>query len=349
LESTTNALLARVPENPLIDRTPPDTPLHPLKLCSVVAYSESLLLGLPWSSLHGRNGEVFNSITLGPSDDGPTASAGQWTVSNLGTRVAGRFERSVFRALEWIAIESSRTQGVPFANPLHLHLREICERLCWPATEPQFHAIRQALQTLCGILIEHHRFGTSGLPIRSARFKVLQSAAAERPRSFRRILPATRFIVHFDRPFVDSVNAGRIRAINWALWIAQGDPVARRLLELLESGFAQAGQSGSVTIEIDTLSRLMPFDLSMPPLRARRQLEQAHLRLIRQGYLQSAERLVTGGVERFVYVSGIPYPAMRYRLETQTPLHAPRRILPDVRAFDSPKERKTQLGSACRS
>jgi hypothetical protein len=195
------------PAAELIDLSDPEDPFQRMKTCSVVTYGESTLLRLPWSGLHGRHERGPGSISFDHAGE-------RWTVTSRGTPFPGTYERQVFRALEWIAIDASVAQGLPFANPIVVHPRDLCERLCWRATQSQFDAIEQAMQALCRVEIE------SG----GRKFGLLRSAIPGSQRSVHRSQTCPHFVVYFDRSFVESVNAGRLRPINWGLWIALRDP-----------------------------------------------------------------------------------------------------------------------------
>jgi len=322
-------LLAVAPPRPdpaaeLIDLSNPEDPFQRMKSCSVVTYVESSLLRLPWSGLHRRNerGLPFLSLEV----PGP-APARRWSVTSRDGSLVGTYERSVFRALEWIAIDGSLVQGLPFRNPLVVHPREICERLCWRATQPQFEAIEQAMQSLCRVEIEESS-GRRGTPPR--RFGLLRSAIAGTQRVVNRSLTCPQFVVYFDRSFVDSVNAGRLRPINWGLWIALRDPVAQRLLELIDPEFSAMEGRWTAAIEGDELGRLLPFAPSLSRSRRRSLLDQAHESLVRRGYLKKVERRSSGASETFRYHPGSTFQAMQLRLERQPGIHSYRRLLRDV-------------------
>jgi hypothetical protein len=249
-------------------------------------------------------------------------------VSCRGANLVGSYERAVFRALEWIAVDGSLAQGLPFRNPLIVHPRDICERLCWRATQPQFEAIEQAMQSLCRIEIEESD-GKPGVPPR--RFGLLRSVIAGTQRTVNRSLTCPQFVVYFDRCFIDSVNAGRIRPLNWGLWIALRDPLAQRLLEIIDPEFGHPDGQGSVDFCSDTLARLLPLSPSLPRNRRGILLEQAHEALIRRGYLRKVERHASGSSEFHRYHPGPTYQAMQVRLEKHPGLHSSyRRLLRDV-------------------
>jgi hypothetical protein len=320
------------PAAELIDLSCPEDPFQRMKACSVVTYGEATLMRLPWSGLHRKNERGIASVSLDPSEDPFPSSAG-WSVSGRGQSLVGSYERSVFRALEWIAIDGSLVQGIPFANPLIVHPRDICERLCWRATQPQFEAIEQAMLTLCKVEIEETTPPPADRPSdppRVSRYGLLRSAIAGTQRTVNRSLTCPQFVVYFDRFFVESVNAARIRPLNWGLWIALRDPLAQRLLEIIDPEFGNHDGRVSAAIESDVLARLLPLPPSLPRSRRRLLLEQGHEALRKRGYVRNVERHASGSSEFFLYHPGPTWHAMRHRLETQPGIHSYRRLLRDV-------------------
>lgn len=306
------------PSADLIDLSDPEDPFQRMKACSVVTFGERTLLRLPWSGLQKQNERGPSSLAV--EDPG----SGRWAVAARSGPFPGTYERSVFRALEWIAIDASVAQGLSFSNPLIVHPRDLCERLCWRATQPQFEAIEQAMQALCRVEIEH---APPGKP--AARFGLLRSAIPGTQRSVNRTQTCPHFVVYFDRFFVESVNAGQVRPINWGLWIALREPLAQRLLEIVDPEFAPKDGALRATLDADDLARRLP--LAAPsPRRRRALLDQAHEALIRRGYLRQVDRLVTSSSETLTYHPGPTYRAMRFRLERQPALHPYRRLLRDV-------------------
>jgi hypothetical protein len=300
------------PAAELIDLTDPEDPFQRMKACSVVTYGEATLQRIPWSGFH-RPHERAPGV-LAHEEAGV-----RWTVSSRGP-LPGTYERSVFRALEWIAIDDSIVQGAPFENPLVIHPRDLCERLCWRATQPQFDAIEQAMQTLCHVEIEETAPGRS-----PRRRGLLRSAIPGSQRSVHRSQTCPQFVVYFDKSFVDSINAGHVRPLNWSLWIALKDPVAQRILEIIEPEFAVSEGRTRASIDADLLCSLLPFTPAMSRSRRRTLLEAAHAALIRRGYLRKVERRPSGASESLVYEPGLTFRAMRYRLESRPTPGASRR------------------------
>src|SRR5436190_16390131 len=316
------------PAAELIDLACPEDPFQRMKACSVVTYGEATLMRLPWSGLQRRNERGILSLELALAEDAPASTSSRWSVSNRSAPLLGTYERSVFRALEWIALDGSLVRGVPFANPLVVHPRDICERLCWRATQPQFEAIEQAMQNLCRIEIEES--SASGRPAAVARFGLLRSAIAGTQRTVNRSLTCPHFVVYFDRFFVDSVNAGRIRPLNWSLWIALRDPGAQRLLEIIDPEFANHDGRVTASMESEMLGQLLPLPPSLPRNKRRILLERAHEALIRRGYLRKVERHASGSAEFYLYHPGPTRQAMQFRLEQQPGIRSYRKLLKDL-------------------
>jgi len=295
-----------------------------MKSCSVVVYSESTLYRKPWSGLH-RGGERGSRRMAAP--------AGR--AANRRPARPGTFERALFRALEWIAVDNSVAQGVPFANPLVLHPRDICERLCWRATQPQFRAIEAGLQTLCRVRIPADTRGAS------KTFGVLKSAAPKTPRGTGQNAICPDSIIHFDARFVESINAGNIVPLNWGLWVALHDPLAQRLMEVLEAEWPEPAQRAPATFTVDFLSERLPFSPALGRGRRKELLDQAHEDLIRQGYLRQTESL---SLNRTRYHPGMTFLAMRYALKD----HHERVVLNGVRSGGEIFRGATPLAAAIR-
>ena len=299
----------------LIDLSDPEDPFQRMKACSVVTYGETTLQRMPWSGLHRPNERALAAISL---EDAGT----RWTVTSRGAPLPGSYERAVFRALEWIAIDGSVAQGLPFENPIVVHPRDICERLCWRATQPQFDAIEQSLQTLCRVEIEEAAPGRA-----PRRLGLLRSAIPGSQRQVHRSQTCPQFVVYFDRSFTDSINAGRVRPINWSLWIALREPVAQRILEILEPEFVARDGRAVAEIDAERLARLLPFAPSLARPRRRILLDQAFAALTRRGYVKQVERRPSGTSEKIVCTAGPTFHAMHYRLEGRPPSPPVRRPL----------------------
>jgi len=262
---------------------PPPSPLEPvaehLKGCSVMTYSESLLFRQPWARLF------------------PAASRPG------GSFVPGPFELAIFRALEWLAIDETVARGIPFSNPLVLHPREICERLCWRTTMPRLEAVETGLEALSRVRLR----GAGG---RTA-FGLLDSVVSESttPKGARSYCP--RYRIHFDARFVDSINAGHVVPVNWALWVGLGKAPARRLLEVLDALGFGSQDAPSWTIAVGLLEERLPLEPELGADRRREILDQAHQQLIRKEYLEAALRLPG---DRIRYLPGPLHGVMRGRL-----------------------------------
>ncbi len=265
------------------------------KLCSVVSYSESVLFRLPWATLRPDLRVLPGSSRAVPQ----------------GAPAPGSCERLLFRALEWMAVDRSIARGVPFENPLTVHPRDLCERLCWRATQPQFLAIERALATLTRVRIA----GDRGAP----GFGVLSSAVPETRRMTNPSSICPNFVIHFDGRFVESINAGRLVPVNWSLWVALHDAVARRLLEVLEAQWPDPAR-----VRPATFSAQIPLPPALGAPERRAVLDRAHQELLREEYLSNVTPL-SGG--RLRYAPGSTFDAMRQRLKE----HHERLLLAGIR------------------
>jgi hypothetical protein len=136
-------------------------------------------------------------------------------------------------------------------------------------------------------------------------------------------------VVYFDRTFVDSINAAHVRPVNWSLWIALRDPIAQRILELVEPEFGISGGQMRASIDADLLCSLLPFPAAMSRSRRRTLLDAAHAALVRREYLRKVERRACGASETLLYEPGLTFRAMRYRLESRPAPASIRRRDPD--------------------
>jgi hypothetical protein len=258
------------------------------RVCSVVTFSESVLFRRPWAGLRPQLRALPASDARRPST--PRASA------------PGTSERLLFRALEWMAVERSVARGTPFENPMIVHPRDLCERLCWRATLPQFIAIERSLQALTSARVAER----DGAPPSG----VLRSATPDA----RRASPAAicpSYYVTFDDRFVASINAGNLIPVNWSLWVALHDPIARRLLEVLEADWPTQAKIGTASFSVDSLAERVPLPAELGAAQHRALLERAHEELIAQEYLTAVHPI---SLERFRYHPGSTFQAMRLRL-----------------------------------
>ncbi len=258
------------------------------RVCSVVTFSESVLFRRPWAGLRPQ-------LRALPAPDSRRASTPRASAPGTG-------ERLLLRALEWMAVERSVARGTPFVNPMIVHPRDVCERLCWRATLPQFLAIERSLQSLTSARVaEADGAAPSG---------VLRSATPDA----RRASPAAicpSYFVSFEDRFVESINAGNLIAVNWSLWVALQDPIARRLLEVLEAEWPAQAEPGPAAFGIDLLSARLPLPPELGVAQRRALLERAHEELVLQEYLTAAEPI---SLERYRYRPGSTFQAMRLRL-----------------------------------
>src|SRR5581483_8959244 len=233
----TTALTARPPRR----ETTPPIPEEVIeraraRVCSVVTFSEPVLFRRPWAGLRPQ----LRALPASDSRRGPTPRAS----------APGTGERLLLRALEWMAVERSVARGTPFANPMVVHPRDVCERLCWRATLPQFLAIERSLQSLTAARVAL----ADGAP----PSRILLSASPDA----RRASPAAicpSYFVEFDDRFVHSINAGNLIPVNWSLWVALHDPVARRLLEVLESEWPAQSEPAPAAFGADLLAARLPL------------------------------------------------------------------------------------------
>lgn len=281
-----------------------EDPFGPRKACPVLFYSEANLLRLPWSVMDRSQVASTRRIAYRP----PGAKA-QWTVLAGRRGMPGPYERSVFRAWEWMALEFSVCKGKPCPNPLLFHPKEVCERLRLREREVNFAAVEDAMRRLAEVEIVDTGFL---LPPPGGRFRLIADIAWHRPeRAERRSLHA-RHALFFDGPYARSVNAGRVRPLNWELWVSLEEPVAQRLVEILDADFSR--REPRVAWDYAELCQLIPIRAHRRMNGAVTLLNRAHEELVARQYLEAAEWDLRGPSPRIRYAAGSAYFAMQERL-----------------------------------
>ncbi len=275
-------------------REPEQTPLA--KSCALRVWSEETLLRLPWAALKG--GCSASLAYRGPS---PGRSRVVWEAAGR-DGLPGPFEREVFRACEWTAIEEARRTGGELPDPFVFTGRDLCERLCLRETPAMAERLHAAFRRLAGLRLK-------GTPI-GGLLELADGFAA--PWSESRGLE-TRRSIRFDPAFRASVKAGRTVALCWDAWIS-GGPGARRLLEILAPELAGFRETGEISLHVADLARLFPLrDGSLEEV-----LTAAHVQLQASGFLRAVRRAGTGSFARVIYEKGKAAEAL---LERMDPAH----------------------------
>lgn len=285
------ALYGWKPPRPPVEE---EDPFADLKTCPVISYCEATLLQLPWAVLETSRSRRPQRLHFEVDGELPQGHFDRsWTVSPGARGLPGPFEREVFRALEWMALEKFFAHGRRFENPLLFQIPEICERLCLKELSTHYRAIDRSIRLLSELEIERSSLSpwtrAREIPALSQRVKLIERLAFDpRPGPHRR--PAFRkHALFFGRYFVDSINSGRIRAMNWGLWISLRRPLSRRLLEVLDFAAAPAGTRRSLTLPMSRLARLLPVRGSLDRGRLRVLLDQAHEELLAKKHFESVE------------------------------------------------------------
>jgi hypothetical protein len=223
----------------------------------------------------------------------------------------GPFEGSVFHALEAMAIEESRLAGREIRNPIIFSLRQVCERLCLKEVVRWFKAVEFAVRVLSEVRIEGPQEPMLPSPwgprIRLAEPLLFRTRLGDRDAA------SFRHVIQLDPGHVASMNRGLVRAMNWAVWVALRNPVARRILEILEP----LPETSPVGITLEALGRLLavPGEATLP--RMKRILSPAHEELIKEQYLDRVEWLPGGAGAEPRYHPGPAWRALSARLRTR--------------------------------
>jgi hypothetical protein len=289
-------------------------PFSDFKACPVICYGEATLLRFPWAGLDA--GPPLRRLFQVAGAE-PDSRFERWSVQAGPLGPAGPFERSVFRAIEWMVFERSIVLGRRFVNPLVFHPWDVCERLCLKKRNSHFEAIGRALQILAGVEIE----AAGG---RSFRFRLLRRVTELGGPTMDPKAPARRYAVTLDPFYVDWINAGSVAALNWRLWVSLRRPLARRLVEILDAEAPGTDGAAPFRVPLDRLCRLLPVSAPLPGLRG--VLDQAHKELEAHEYLARTE---WAGLH-VEYTPGAAYTSLRGRLRLEGLPHArPGALVPD--------------------
>lgn len=303
----------------------PETEIDPfadLKTCPVISYCEATLLQLPWAVLEAQRSRRPHRVQFEVDGELPKGHADRsWRVGSGPSGLPGPFEREVFRALEWIALEKFHAQGRRFQNPLYFQVPEVCERLCLKELSTNYRAVDRAIRDLAEVDIERTSLSawsrSRETPAFSQRVRLIDRVAFDpRPGPHRR--PAfRRHALYFGRYFVDSINAGRIRAMNWSVWIALKQTLSRRLLEILDFDSGLTAGRRELGYSLENLARLVPLREGFRSQAVREALDRAHAELIDQKYLESAEWIGSSPEARIVYRPGVAQTSIARLLRRQ--------------------------------
>ncbi|HXG61274.1 MAG TPA: hypothetical protein VNO22_07870 [Planctomycetota bacterium] len=296
----------------------PEAPLHfalfaERKACPVLVYAEQSLLKYPWSALDeteaGRPDIVM--VRFPERRDGRSFLR-TWEIRPGPEGLPGPFDRAVFRACEWTALETRVGARRSVPSVLTVSVREILERLRL-AERPHLPArIHQALRRLAGLEIVEREGG--GAPSRRRRLFAQLTLSTAEGRPF-----LARHAVGFDRFYTLSANMGGIRPLNWELWVSLERPLAQRLVEILDAEFERREPRVPAACGLSELRQRAPLP-DTSAAQSRRALDEAHAELLDRRYLARVEwkgRLPGARVE---YTPGATYEAFRERLR---PLRRP--------------------------
>lgn len=273
------------------------------KACPVLVRSERTLLRLPWAVLDEREAGRARSFAVKlPAGDPRARGVRRWEVFAGPSGMPGPFERGVFRACEWMALERSAGRRRRPGGGHSFSVREVCERLRLPERPHVPSRIFQALRRLAEVsIVEHH---TSGLTRPRKLFQRLAFGNYE-GRPF-----LARHTVLFDRPFEESVLSGRARALNWELWVSLEQPIAQRLTELLDEEFSASDEPAPVTCPGAALRSLLPLEGPPGVGALRRALASAHEELLDRRYVAA----VQWSGPRVRYSPGVTFQALQERM-----------------------------------
>ena len=215
----------------------------------------------------------------------------------------GPFDRKVFRAIEVLLTRMGR----PVGNPIPFSVSELCRLLALPDGGHARAMVRTSLIRIAGALIES--VGAlydkqSGSYVSDTRHLIERVVFRGRV-SADGTIAETNYL-WLGQWYLDNVNEGYTRPLDFTYLLSLHSDLAGRLYELLSSRFYGAFRHDrpNVRMDYETLCALLP----MAPLghvsRARQSLERAHEELIRTGYLRAVDFQVTAQGWQIRYTPG---------------------------------------------
>ena len=215
----------------------------------------------------------------------------------------GPFDRKVFRAIEVLLTRMGR----PVGNPIPFSISELCRLLRLPDGGRSKEMVVTSLRRMAGTLIES--VGAvydkqSGSYVSDTRHLIERVVFRGRVLADGTIAEAN--YLWLGQWYLDNVNEGYTRPLDFSYLLSLRSDLAGRLYELLSARFYGAFRHDrpNVRMDYETLCALLP----MAPLghvsRARQSLERAHEELIRTGYLRAVDFQVTAQGWQIRYTPG---------------------------------------------
>lgn len=215
----------------------------------------------------------------------------------------GPFDRKVFRAIEVLLTRMGR----PVGNPIPFSVSELCRLLALPDGGRQKEMVVTSLRRIAGALIES--VGAvydkqSGSYVSDTRHLIERVVFRGRVLADGTVAEAN--YLWLGQWYLDNVNEGYTRPLDFSYLLSLHSDLAGRLYELLSARFYGAFRHDrpNVRMDYETLCALLPMAPQAYLSRAQQSFEAAHEELIRTGYLRSVDFQVTAQGWQIRYTPG---------------------------------------------
>lgn len=288
-----------IDDKPAILSSPPGT--------SPIGYAEGNFARLPFSLVSDKGIKTAREILIDQTVRSKEGSLQRvWRVTPGASGMPGPFDHSVFRALEKYALDTTIRKGLPLQNPIFFHLKTLIEILKLYYNSKNVGCVSQALKRLQEISIDDLGLYQQKNERRKGvtrKMHLLETVKAAGEVTTGGAVSGTH-AVYFSQEYVDSVNARYVRPLDWELWLSLDRPIARRLVEVLDTDFYGLKNGPHVAYGYAELCQLIPVKPQKFLSMAMKVLDRAHQELEEKKYLKCRWDLSSKGFPRVLYIPG---------------------------------------------
>jgi hypothetical protein len=267
------------------------------RACPIVFGNPATSLWLPWSSVRPDARPSPRSV-LGAAFS--ASKRHRWVVDAETSVCPTPFDRTVFRACEWMAHDYSRREGRMPAE-ISFRMSDICERLCVAQHPRLFRPVADALQRLSGVRIRRAGMEAG---------RLVERVHVPTNRIPREGVGTVTFHLTFGRSYLQWAADEPTIPVHWELWSTLRDPLTQRCLEILAVDFALRPLN-TEAFPASEFFALLPLPYPGTDTGVQQALESAHQDLLRARFIDAATVTRQG---RDVGIRYIPGPAARATL-----------------------------------
>lgn len=267
------------------------------RACPMAFGSPATSLWLPWAAVREGARPSPRSVL------GAAVSASRrhrWVVDMETSLAPTPFDRTVFRACEWMAHDTFRREGRMPAE-VSFRMADVCERLCVAQHPRLFRPVADALARLSAVRIR--RSGADA-------GRLVERVHVPTNRIPREGVGSVTFSLTFGRCYLQWAHEEPSIPVHWELWSTLKDPLTQRCLEILAVDFALRPLN-TEPFPAAELFALLPLPNPGAEAGVRQALEGTHRELLRARFLDAA---TLTGKGKDLAVRYVPGPAARAAL-----------------------------------